>query len=122
MSIGPLKGRIDRIRPGDPMVTTTMTSYPSGHAIAAATTCPGLALALLPAGPRRDRALDAAVAVAAATALSRTYLNAHWLSDAVGGFCLGTGYSLLAPGIVESIAAARPPTTRSARPGPDVRR
>jgi undecaprenyl-diphosphatase len=104
VSIGPVKGRISRPRPAEPMVTTTMTSYPSGHAIAAATTCPGAVLALLPVGRRQDRALDAAVAVAAATALSRTYLNAHWLSDVVGGFCLGTGFSLLAPRIVDSLA------------------
>ena len=104
VSIGPLKGRIARPRPDEPMVTTTMTSYPSGHAIAAATTCPGVALALLHPGRGRDRWLCAAVAVAAATALSRTYLNAHWLSDTVGGFCLGTGFSLLAPRVVDSIA------------------
>jgi membrane-associated phospholipid phosphatase len=106
--IGPLKGRVERPRPAAPIVATTMTSYPSGHAIAAATTCPGLVLALMPPGRRRDRCLDAAVAVAAATAVSRTYLNAHWLSDTVGGFCLGTAFSLLTPRIVEGISGAAP--------------
>jgi undecaprenyl-diphosphatase len=104
VSIGPVKGRIDRPRPADSLVRTTQTSYPSGHAIAAATTCPGLALALLPPGPGQDRWLDAAIGVAAATALSRTYLNAHWLSDALGGFCLGGGFSLLVPRIVDTVA------------------
>src|SRR6266496_2568306 len=74
VSIGPVKGRIDRPRPADSLVRTTQTSYPSGHA------------------------------VAAATALSRTYLNAHWLSDALGGFCLGGGFSLLVPRIVDTVA------------------
>jgi undecaprenyl-diphosphatase len=106
VSVGPLKGRIRRPRPADPIVTTSATSYPSGHALAAATTCPAAVLALLPPGPRRDRALDAAVAIAVATALSRTYLNAHWLSDAVGGFCLGTGYSLLTPPVVDAVTGA----------------
>jgi membrane-associated phospholipid phosphatase len=107
VSVGPLKGRIRRPRPAAPIVTTSATSYPSGHALAAATTLPGAVLALLPAGPQRDRALAAAVTVAAATALSRTYLNAHWLSDAVGGFCLGTAYSLLVPRVVDSIRPDR---------------
>jgi len=103
VSIGPVKARIERPRPLEPLTRTSMTSYPSGHAIAAATTCPGIVLALLPPGWPRDRWLDAAVAVAAATALSRTYLNAHWLSDTAGGFCLGTGFSLLAPRVVDTI-------------------
>jgi membrane-associated phospholipid phosphatase len=102
VSIGPVKARIDRLRPPDPLVRTSMTSYPSGHAIAAATTCSGIVLALLPPGPGRERWLDVATAIAAATALSRTYLNAHWLSDSVGGFCLGSGYSLVAPRVVDS--------------------
>jgi membrane-associated phospholipid phosphatase len=104
VSIGPVKARIDRPRPLEPLTRTSMMSYPSGHAIAAATTCPGIVLAMLPAGPRRERWLDGAVAVAATTALSRTYVNAHWLSDTVGGFCLGTGFSLLVPRAVDWIA------------------
>jgi membrane-associated phospholipid phosphatase len=98
--VGPLKGQINRLRPPEPLTTTSMTSYPSGHAIAAATTAPGIVLALLPPGVNRRRWLGGAVGVAAATALSRSYLNAHWLSDCVGGFCLGTGFSLVVPRLV----------------------
>jgi membrane-associated phospholipid phosphatase len=112
VSIGPVKSRIERPRPLEPLTQTSMTSYPSGHAIAAATTCPGIVLALLPPGPRRERWLDAAVAVAAVTALSRTYLNAHWLSDTIGGFCLGTGFSLLVPRLVDVAAGAGPALAR----------
>ncbi len=102
--IGPLKAQVDRTRPAEPHTVTSMTSYPSGHAIAAATTCPGIVLALLPPGPQRAGWLGTATAVAAATALSRTYLNAHWLSDSVGGFCLGAGFSLLVPPAVDAVA------------------
>ena len=97
VSVGPLKAAVDRIRPPAPLTRTSMMSYPSGHALAAATTAPGIVLALLPPGPRRRRWLAAAVPLAWATAVSRTSLNAHWLSDVLGGAALGTGYALLAP-------------------------
>jgi membrane-associated phospholipid phosphatase len=100
LCIGPVKAAIDRARPPRPMTTTSDTSYPSGHAIAAATTAPGIVLALIPAGPQRELALGAAIALAAATALSRTDLNAHWLSDCIGGFGLGTGFALVVPQVV----------------------
>jgi membrane-associated phospholipid phosphatase len=67
---------VDRIHAnslGDP----SDTSYPSGHSIAAATTAPGVVLALMPAGRRRQQALGGSVMLAAMTALSRTHLNAH---------------------------------------------
>jgi membrane-associated phospholipid phosphatase len=106
LCIGPVKAAIDRSRPPDPLTATSDTSYPSGHAIAAATTAPGIVLALMPAGPRRERVLAAAIALAAATALSRTDLNAHWLSDCIGGFSLGTGFALVLPPALDAIAGA----------------
>ena len=107
VSVGPLKAFVDRIRPPDPRTTTSMMSYPSGHALAAATTAPGIVLALVPPGPARRRALAVAIPVAGATAISRTYLNAHWLSDVVGGFALGTGYALAAPRVVDRFRRRR---------------
>jgi len=105
LCIGPVKAAIDRSRPPHPLTRTSDTSYPSGHAIAAATTAPGLVIALMPGGSRRDRAVGGAIALAAATALSRTELNAHWLSDCVGGFSLGTGFALLVPYATDAMAA-----------------
>jgi undecaprenyl-diphosphatase len=105
--IGPVKAAIGRFRPPDPLVRTSDTSYPSGHAIAAATTAPGMVLALVPPGRGRDVALSAAVAIAAATAVSRTDLNAHWLSDSVGGFSLGAGFALAVPAAVDALSAHR---------------
>ncbi len=104
LCIGPVKAVIDRPRPPHPLTTTSDTSYPSGHAIAAATTAPGIVLALMPAGPHRQQALAASVVLAAATALSRTDLNAHWLSDCVGGFSLGTGFALVVPSAIDATA------------------
>jgi membrane-associated phospholipid phosphatase len=101
VSVGPLKSVVDRPRPGAPMTRTTMASYPSGHALAAATTAPGIVIALVPPGRARTRLLAVAVPLAGLTALSRTFLNAHWLSDVVGGFALGVGYALTVPGLVE---------------------
>jgi undecaprenyl-diphosphatase len=105
-SVGPLKSVVDRPRPGAPMTRTTMASYPSGHALAAATTAPGIVIALVPPGPGRRRLLAVAIPVAGGTALSRTFLNAHWLSDVVGGFALGTGYALAAPELVDLVRRA----------------
>lgn len=114
ISVGPLKSAVDRPRPDASMTRTSMASYPSGHALAAATTAPGIVIALLPAGPARRRLLAVAVPLAAATALSRTFLNAHWLSDSVGGFALGTGYALAAPAAVDLLVRARPVARRLA--------
>jgi undecaprenyl-diphosphatase len=117
VSVGPLKSVVDRARPGAPLTRTTMASYPSGHALAAATTAPGIVIAFVPPGPARRRLLAVAVPVAGVTALSRTFLNAHWLSDVLGGFALGTGYALCAPRVVELIRSAGTGTPRRRRRG-----
>jgi len=106
VSVGPLKAAVDRIRPPEPLTRTSMMSYPSGHALAATTTAPGIVIALLPPGPARRHGLAVAVPLAWVTALSRTTLNAHWLSDVAGGAALGTGYALLAPRLA-GLGAAR---------------
>jgi len=106
ISVGPLKSAVDRPRPGAAMTRTSMASYPSGHALAAATTAPGIVIALLPPGRTRRRLLAVAIPLAGATALSRTFLNAHWLSDVIGGFALGTGYAFAAPAVVELVRSA----------------
>jgi membrane-associated phospholipid phosphatase len=51
-------------------------------------------IALVPEGPRRYRWGAVAVAFSSLMALSRTYLGAHWLSDAVAGVLLGTSIAL----------------------------
>jgi membrane-associated phospholipid phosphatase len=125
VSVGPLKSAVDRPRPGAPMTRTTMASYPSGHALAAATTAPGIVIALVPPGRARRRLLAVAIPLAGVTALSRTFLNAHWLSDVVGGFALGIGYALAAPGLVDLVHPSRagcPRRTRVPLPAADCTR
>jgi membrane protein DedA with SNARE-associated domain/membrane-associated phospholipid phosphatase len=91
------KAGIDRPRPAAPLIDTTGSSFPSGHAaystawVAAAlmfTRRLGLASAAL---------VTAAVVLATAIGLSRIYLRAHLWSDVAGGWGLGVGiFGLLA--------------------------
>src|SRR6266550_94882 len=95
--IGTLKGIYDRARPLGSLVATSGTSFPSGHAIAASVT---VVAALIPPGRRRAVWGAAAVVFSILMALSRAYLGAHWLSDAVAGVLLGTSCALLAALVV----------------------
>ena len=81
--IGLLKGIYDRARPPGSLVVTTGTSFPSGHAVAAAVTVVAAVIALAPPGRRR--------------------LGAHWLSDAVAGILLGTACAVVTALIVGQI-------------------
>jgi membrane-associated phospholipid phosphatase len=94
--IGTIKTLVDRPRPPASLIGTSGASYPSGHAIASAVTAIGIVMALL-SGRRRLRWMIAAALLAAAVALSRTYLSAHWLSDVVGGSLIGAGLALSIP-------------------------
>jgi undecaprenyl-diphosphatase len=91
------KAGIDRPRPEAPLVDTSGSSFPSGHA-AYSTAWVAAALVFM----RRLHLVGAAlvtgaVALAVAIGLSRIYLHAHLWSDVAGGWGLGVGvYGLLA--------------------------
>jgi membrane-associated phospholipid phosphatase len=94
ISIGVLKALYDRPRALGSLVETSSASFPSGHAVAASVTAVAAVIALFPEGSRRYRWGAAAVAFSSVMGLSRTYLGAHWLSDAVAGVLLGTSIAL----------------------------
>jgi membrane protein DedA with SNARE-associated domain/membrane-associated phospholipid phosphatase len=91
------KGIIDRPRPPSPLVDTSGSSFPSGHA-AYATAWVAAALMFT----RRLRLVGAALVTAAvvlavAVGASRIYLHAHLWSDVAAGWGLGVGvFGLLA--------------------------
>jgi membrane protein DedA with SNARE-associated domain/membrane-associated phospholipid phosphatase len=94
------KASIDRPRPEAPLVDTSGSSFPSGHAAYATA---WIAAALM--FTRRLRLAGAALATAAlvlavAVGLSRVYLHAHLWSDVAAGWGLGVG----AFGLVAAIA------------------
>ena len=99
--IGPLKGSYDRARPPGSLVATSGASFPSGHSVAATVTVVAAIIALVPPGRARVAWGAAAVVFSVLMALSRAYLGAHWLSDAIAGVLLGASCALLAALAVE---------------------
>lgn len=99
---------LDRPRPSwpDPITVLSSTSYPSGHATAAAAAA--VALSLL---ARRTAVTWVCLVTAVAVAASRVFLGAHYLSDVAGGLLLG---ALLA--LSTYAVAVRWPITRSRSP------
>ena len=94
ISIGTLKTLYDRVRPVGSLVHTSGGSFPSGHAVAASVTVVAAVIALFPEGQGRYAWGALAVAFSLVMALSRAYLLAHWLSDAVAGVLLGTSIAV----------------------------
>ena len=107
ISIGVLKALYDRPRAPGSLVVTSSSSFPSGHAVAASVTAVAAVIALVPEGPRRYRWGAAAVGFSFLMGLSRTYLGAHWLSDAIAGVLLGTTIALGTALIVHRVRERR---------------
>jgi membrane-associated phospholipid phosphatase len=112
--IAPLKALYDRPRPPASLalVGTSGSSFPSGHAVAASVTVVALVLALFPTGPHRWGWGTAAALFSFVMAVSRAYLAAHWLSDAVAGTLLAVTVALGSALVVQWIK-----DERSARAG-----
>jgi len=131
--IGPVKSLYDRPRPplADALVHTTGASLPSGHAVAASVTTVAIVIALFPDGPRRFWWGVGAAAFSFVMALSRAYLAAHWLTDAMVGTLLGVSVAVDCALVVQEIwdararrGATRPPAPPAGHavdgtPGPD---
>jgi membrane-associated phospholipid phosphatase len=103
VAIGATKELYDRPRPPDSLIGTSGDSFPSGHAIAATVTAFWFVIALVPPTPRRWRWGAWAVLFAFAMALSRVYLNAHWLSDVVAGALFGAATAFGWPAVLMSV-------------------
>lgn len=89
-----VKEIVDRARPvlPDPVSWAPGASFPSGHAMAAATGTSVLVLMLLPRLGSRAARISAWALAAALTlfvAYTRVALGVHWLSDVVAGVTLG---------------------------------
>jgi membrane protein DedA with SNARE-associated domain/membrane-associated phospholipid phosphatase len=87
-----IKVAIDRPRPPDPLVGSTGSAFPSGHAahsviyVWLATT---IVVRLRRGLARATLVVVAGVGLTALVGLSRVYLNVHYLSDVSAGWALG---------------------------------
>jgi undecaprenyl-diphosphatase len=94
LAVNLLKHLVDRPRPPRALLHANGSSFPSGHAAYAGATTVALVLLFTVPGRRLLFWLLAALGTAG-MAWSRTYLQVHWLSDAVSGALLGAGVALV---------------------------
>jgi membrane-associated phospholipid phosphatase len=99
------KWAVDRPRPNlDPW------GFPSAHVLSLVVLCGYLAYVACLARPRRrwqGLAVATVVAIVGTVGYSRMYLDAHWLSDVVGGLTAGLAYLLAAIWLIHSAPCFR---------------
>lgn len=100
VATGILKVLVARPRPADSLSDTGLMSFPSGHTTIAATTMVVLAILI------GRRFWIVAAAWVALIAWSRTFLEAHWLTDVVAGAVLGTSVAILVCGVAPRVRRA----------------
>lgn len=105
---------IGRTRPADSLAESVATSFPSGHTAVATTVVVMLGLLL-----RRRAVWVAGAAWVLLMMWSRTYLQAHWLSDVVAGLLEGVAVATLVWACAESVRARRLARSRLATSFPD---
>jgi membrane protein DedA with SNARE-associated domain len=92
LGISEIKDSVDRPRPPDPAVSSSGSSFPSGHAAHSvfylwlAVT---IVLRLRPGMARGAAVVTAGFALTVLIGLSRVYLGVHYLSDVSAGWALG---------------------------------
>lgn len=99
-----VKALIARPRP-EPLagVVEAGASYPSGTTALVTAVLVCLAQVVAPSGPASRLALGLALAVVAVVAFCRLLLSVHYLTDVVGGACLGLLCAIAARAIVARI-------------------
>ncbi len=109
LAVNLIKAVVDRPRPPAAAISASASSFPSGHAAYAAAT--GVSVVMLFGTSRRYRRLWVVLAVlfAAGMAWSRTYLQVHWLSDAIAGALLGAGIALVTFAVAQLAARGGAP-------------
>jgi undecaprenyl-diphosphatase len=98
------KWAVDRPRPN-----LAAWGFPSGHTLSLVVFFGLVAYLLWTSGARRRWRWSgggACAAVVLSVAFTRLYLEAHWITDVVGGFALGLAYLLGAIWVVERLATA----------------
>ncbi len=86
-------------------------SFPSGHSTMAAATYLTLATIVASLEPRRATKVLAyvlALAVMVLVGFSRVYLGVHWPTDVLAGWCLGTGWAMVAWVLINRFSAPEP--------------
>jgi undecaprenyl-diphosphatase len=103
-----LKAAFDRDRPDlvSHIVAVSSASFPSGHAMLAATvylTLGALCAQVQPERRVRRYLIASAATLAVLIGFSRVYLGVHWPSDVLAGWCAGAAWALLCSAVAESL-------------------